>query len=91
MGACATKPKVLKDDAQAPVTAPDPAVEEAVAVHQINREERSVPVVQEVKDKKVVENEGGDKVIKEIVDDDKADDQSTKRRSLSHLFQEVFN
>ncbi|KAJ9177727.1 hypothetical protein P3X46_012916 [Hevea brasiliensis] len=86
MGACATKPKVLKDDAQAPVPSPETAAEEVVP--QVNKKEKqSVPVIDEVKDKKVVESEGDDR-IKEIVDDDKAEDHSTKRRSLSHFFKE---
>ncbi|KAF2284331.1 hypothetical protein GH714_020563 [Hevea brasiliensis] len=79
MGACATKPKVLKDDAQAPVPSPETAAEEVVP--QVNKKEKqSVPVIEEVKDKKVVESEGDDR-IKEIVDDDKAEDH-TKEEQL---------
>jgi hypothetical protein len=85
MGGCATKPKVLKDapapeptKEDNPSAAPEPPVVVVVGVTE-----------GEKIDAKAVE-EGDDKV-KEIVDDDKLDDQDSKRRSLSILFKEVSN
>lgn len=82
MGGCATKPKVLKDapapeptKEDKPSAAPEPPVVVVVGVTE-----------GEKIDAKAVEE--GDKV-KEIVDDDKLDDQDSKRRSLSILFKEV--
>ncbi|KAJ6422812.1 hypothetical protein OIU84_027730 [Salix udensis] len=83
MGACATKPKALKEG-----ETPEPAMEEAVATTggDVQVEDKVVAVDEE--DKKVVfekdfSDAGGDKVEEtEIVDDN-------KRRSLSNLFKEV--
>lgn len=92
MGGCATKLKGVKADAgdlPAPEPAP-PAKEEAGVVSETKKE--VVEVVEE--EKKVVVQEGevkereGDK-DREIHDDDKVDDQGSKRRSLSLLFKEV--
>lgn len=83
MGACATKPKA--DGALAP--APEPEKKDVDAVVDAVEPEKTVevPAVE-------VSGEGdqGDKG-KEVVDvdDDKVDDQSVKRRSLSNLFKEV--
>lgn len=83
MGACATKPKVLKEE---PGKAPEPVKEEEVAAGAVPEE--VVAVVEE--EKKVVKREiGVGDMVKEIVDDDKVDDQGSKRRSLSHLFKQV--
>lgn len=91
MGGCATKPKVLKE-----ASAPEPVKEEkagAVEEPVKNEKEAAVVVVSvneeeaEKTDKK--EEEGDDHKVKEIVDDDRVDDQDIKRRSLSHLFKEV--
>lgn len=91
MGGCATKLKGVKADAgdlPAPEPAP-PAKEEAGVVSETKKE--VVEVVEE--EKKVVVQEGevkereGDK-DREIHDDDKVDDQGSKRRSLSLLFKE---
>ena len=83
MGACATKPKVLKEG-----ETPEPAMEEVVVTTggDVQVEDKVVAVDEE--DKKVVfekdiSDAGGDKVEEsEIVDDN-------KRRSLSNLFKEV--
>ncbi|XP_050208425.1 uncharacterized protein LOC126657723 [Mercurialis annua] len=96
MGACATKPKVLKEEGgQAPVPEPEPAAVEAATVEDMITKSRGVddqiitpvaPVVVEEKEKKIVVDDEiavgeGDGIIK--VDDD----QSTKK-SLSNLFKE---
>lgn len=85
MGGCATKPKVLKDapapeptKEDKPSAAPEPPVVVVVGVTE-----------GEKIDAKAVEE--GDNKAKEIVDDDKLDDQDSKRRSLSILFKEVSN
>ena len=83
MGACATKPKALKEG-----ETPEPAMEEVVVTTggDVQVEDKVVAVDEE--DKKVVfekdiSDAGGDKVEEsEIVDDN-------KRRSLSNLFKEV--
>ncbi|KAJ6744411.1 hypothetical protein OIU79_030689 [Salix purpurea] len=82
MGACATKPKALKEG-----ETPEPAMEEVVVTTggDVQVEDKVVAVDEE--DKKVVfekdiSDAGGDKVEEtEIVDDN-------KRRSLSNLFKE---
>jgi hypothetical protein len=90
MGGCATKPKVLKE-APAPEPAKDdkpsaapepPVVVETPVVVVVGVTEGDEKI--DAKEKEVE----GDKV-KEIVDDDKVDDQDSKRRSLSILFKEV--
>lgn len=86
MGACATKPKA--DGALAPAPEPEKKdVDAAVAVLDAVDPQKTVEV-------KAVEVSGeGDQSDKgkEVVDvdDDKVDDQSVKRRSLSNLFKEV--
>ena len=84
MGACATKPKV--DAGKAP--APEPENKDVDAVVAVQPEKNlEVPVVE-------VAGEGNqsDKGKEVVVDDDdnKADDQRVKTRSLSNLFKEVF-
>ncbi|KAE7998316.1 hypothetical protein FH972_002874 [Carpinus fangiana] len=82
MGGCATKPKVLKDapapeptKEDKPSAAPEPPV--VVVVGVTEGEKIDAKAVEESDDK-----------VKEIVDDDKLDDQDSKRRSLSILFKE---
>uniref|UniRef100_A0A2P2MJT4 Uncharacterized protein n=1 Tax=Rhizophora mucronata TaxID=61149 RepID=A0A2P2MJT4_RHIMU len=100
MGACATKPKVAKEEAQAPEPPPEPAKEETAAPDEVKKEvgEAVAAAVGGEEEKKVVEKVigegdqpggGGDK-LKEVVDADKPadDDHSSKRRSLNNLFQE---
>ena len=77
MGACATKPKV--DSGKAPAPVPEKNVEE---------KDVFVDTVASVEAEKTFEENQRDKG-KEVVDDDKVDDQSVKRRSLSRLFKEV--
>lgn len=90
MGACATKPKV--DGGKAPEPEPAPAPEKKVeekdvdAVVAVEPEKKVEVSVEEV----AVEGNQSDKGKEVVVDDDKVDDQSVKRRSLSHLFKEVF-
>ncbi|XP_023007404.1 serine-aspartate repeat-containing protein I-like isoform X2 [Cucurbita maxima] len=76
MGACATKPKV--DSGKVPAPVPEKNVEE---------KDVFVDTVAPVEAEKIFEENQSDKG-KEVVDDDKVDDQSVKRRSLSHLFKE---
>lgn len=99
MGGCATKPKVsMNGDAGEPL-APEPADEEAVAV--VASETKAVesavavPVAVEKKDEvaaaaEVVVAKGGGEYTKGmeeiVVEDEKMDDQASKRRSLSLLF-----
>ncbi|XP_022774871.1 FK506-binding protein 4 [Durio zibethinus] len=86
MGGCATKPKALKDDeGEVPVPDPEPTKE-------------PVPAVPEAKEAADVATEGEKKAeadvvneivkAKEVVNDDKVDDQANKRQSLSNLFKE---
>ncbi|KAJ7956965.1 microtubule-associated protein futsch-like [Quillaja saponaria] len=76
MGGCATKPKVLKDDAGKEVKVPEPAKEETpVTVTETKRDIVDVNVEQSEE-------------VKEIVDDDKVDEEGSKRRSLTQLFNE---
>ncbi|KAJ8767219.1 hypothetical protein K2173_013616 [Erythroxylum novogranatense] len=87
MGACATKPKVAKDDeGKAPVPPPETVKEEVAA--DVKKEEVTGVAEEE---KKVVEREVGDQghgKVKDVDDDHKVDDDSSKRRSLSNLFKE---
>ncbi|KAB5511944.1 hypothetical protein DKX38_028972 [Salix brachista] len=82
MGACATKPTVLKEG-----ETPEPAMEEAVVTTggDVQVEDKVVAVDEEEKKvvfEKDISDAGGDKVEEtEIVDDN-------KRRSLSNLFKE---
>lgn len=83
MGACATKPKVLKEG-----ETPEPAMEEVVVATggDVQIEDKVVAVDEEEKKvvfEKDIGDAGGDKVEEttEIVDDN-------KRRSLSNLFKE---
>jgi hypothetical protein len=84
MGACATKPEVLKEG-----ETPEPAKEEVVVATggDVQVEDKVVAVDEEEKKvvfEKDIGDAGGDKVEEtEIVDDN-------KRRSLSNLFKEVF-
>ncbi|XVE86603.1 hypothetical protein DITRI_Ditri18aG0047100 [Diplodiscus trichospermus] len=91
MGGCATKPKVLKgDEGEVPVPPPEPTKE-------------PVPMVPEAKEAANIAAEGQDKVeadvfkakdvdeAKEVGNDDKVDDQTNKRQSLSNLFKENEN
>jgi hypothetical protein len=85
MGACATKPKVLKEG-----ETPEPVKEEVLVATGGGDEVVDKGVAVEEEEKKVVnvEKDTGDvgadnKVEAEIVDD------SSKRRSLSNLFKEV--
>ena len=94
MGGCATKLKGVKADAGdllAPAPAP-PAKEEAGVVSETKKEVVDVEVEKEenkvVVQEREVKEEEGDK-DREIYDDDKADEQASKRRSLSLLFKEV--
>ena len=84
MGACATKPKALKEG-----ETPEPAMEEVVVTTggDVQVEDKVVAVDEEEKNvvfEKDISDAGGDKVEEttEIVDDN-------KRRSLSNLFKEV--
>ncbi|KAB5511935.1 hypothetical protein DKX38_028963 [Salix brachista] len=83
MGACATKPTVLKEG-----ETPEPAMEEAVVTTggDVQVEDKVVAVDEEEKKvvfEKDISDAGGDKVEEtEIVDDN-------KRRSLSNLFKEA--
>lgn len=89
MGGCATKPKVLKEDAAA---APEPAVDEkacAAPEPAENEKESTVVVVSVSEVAEIIKREEEEDKVKEIVGDDKVDDQESKRRSLSHLFKEV--
>ncbi|KAJ8765290.1 hypothetical protein K2173_011987 [Erythroxylum novogranatense] len=87
MGACATKPKVAKDnEGKAPVPPPETVKEEVAA--EVKKEEVTGVAEEE---KKVVEREVGDQghgKVKDVDDDHKVDDDSSKRRSLSNLFKE---
>ncbi|KAG5224060.1 neurofilament heavy polypeptide [Salix suchowensis] len=82
MGACATKPKALKEG-----ETPEPAMEEVVVTTggDVQVEDKAVAVDEEEKKvvfEKDISDAGGDKVEEtEIVDDN-------KRRSLSNLFKE---
>ncbi|KAB5511975.1 hypothetical protein DKX38_029003 [Salix brachista] len=82
MGACATKPKALKEG-----ETPEPAMEEVVVTTGggVQVEDKVVAVDEEEKKvvfEKDISDAGGDKVEEtEIVDDN-------KRRSLSNLFKE---
>jgi hypothetical protein len=75
MGGCATKPKVIKDDATA--AAPEPEPEPKPVVKSIKPD----TIVETRVVEKEKEKQGGD--VNNNVDDD---DQSTKQRSLSLLF-----
>ncbi|XP_041006594.1 uncharacterized protein LOC121251408 [Juglans microcarpa x Juglans regia] len=91
MGGCATKPKVLKE-----AQAPGPEKEEkAGAADVLAKTEKDQPphvfvfsVTEADNTDKKKELDGHDK-IREIVDDDRVDEQERKRRSLSHLFKET--
>ncbi|KAF5457971.1 hypothetical protein F2P56_022040 [Juglans regia] len=91
MGGCATKPKVLKE-----AQAPGPEKEEkAGAADVLAKTEKDQPphvvvfsVTKAENTDKKKELDGRDK-IREIVDDDRVDEQERKRRSLSHLFKET--
>lgn len=74
MGACASKPKVKGANEAAPALAPV-------------KEDRTIAVTEKKLEVPAVEVAGE---VKEVADGDKVDDQSVKRRSLSHLFNEVF-
>lgn len=83
MGACATKPKA--DGSLAPAPEPEKRdVDAPVAVEPENKVD--VPAVEEVAGEGNQSDRGKEVVD---VDDDKVDDQSVKRRSLSNLFKEV--
>lgn len=92
MGGCATKFKGLKaeaDDLPPPEPAPPSKEEEAAVVSETKKEVVAGEVAEE--EKKVVVLEGQLKEEegvkdREIHDDDKIDDQGSKRRSLSLLF-----
>jgi hypothetical protein len=75
MGGCATKPKVIKDDATA--AAPEPEPEPKPVVKSIKPD----TIVETRVVEKEKEKQGGG--VNNNVDDD---DQSTKQRSLSLLF-----
>lgn len=89
MGGCATKPKVLKE-----ASAPEPAKEEKLgdAVKPLKpQEDLTVKATEKIDIAKEVEDQGGEgDKSKEIVDDDKVDEQGNRRRSLSLLFKQVF-
>ena len=95
MGGCATKPKVLKE-----ASAPEPAKEEKLgdAVEPLKpQEDLTVKATEKIDIAKEVEDQGGEgegegegDKSKEIVDDDKVDEQGNRRRSLSLLFKQVF-
>lgn len=77
MGGCASKPKGLKAEiGEAPAPAPAPAKEELGSFSEIKEVEEEASV------------DASDGKDKEIVEDDKFDDQANKRRSLSLLFKE---
>lgn len=80
MGGCASKPKGLKaETGEAPAPAPAPAKEELSSFSKIKDLEEEASV------------DASDGKDKEIIEDDKVDDQANKRRSLSLLFKEVGN
>lgn len=87
MGGCATKPKVLKE-----ASAPEPAKEEKLgdAVKPLKpQEDLTVKATEKIDIAKEVEDQGGEgDKSKEIVDDDKVDEQGNRRRSLSLLFKQ---
>ena len=91
MGGCATKPKVLKE-----ASAPEAAKEEKLgdAVEPLKpQEDLTVKATEKIDIAKEVEDQGGEgegDKSKEIVDDDKVDEQGNRRRSLSLLFKQVF-
>ena len=93
MGGCATKLKGVKADAgDLLAPAPAPPAEEGGVVSETKKEVVDVEVEKEEKkvvvQEREVKEEEGDK-DREIYDDDKADEQASKRRSLSLLFKEV--
>ena len=91
MGGCATKPKVLKE-----ASAPEAAKEEKLgdAVESLKpQEDLTVKATEKIDIAKEVEDQGGEgegDKSKEIVDDEKVDEQGNRRRSLSLLFKQVF-
>ena len=91
MGGCATKPKVLKE-----ASAPEAAKEEKLgdAVEPLKpQEDLTVKATEKIDIAKEVEDQGGEgegDKSKEIVDDEKVDEQGNRRRSLSLLFKQVF-
>lgn len=104
MGGCATKPKVSMTGDTGEPLAPEPADGEAVAV--VASETKAVesaiavPATVEKKDEavaaaEVVVAKGGGEYTEGmeeiVVEDDKVDDQASKRRSLSLLFNKEVN
>jgi hypothetical protein len=74
MGGCATKPKVIKDDAAAAAPEPEPEPK---------------PVVRNIKEDTIIETKVVEKEQEKQgggVNNNVDDDQSTKQRSLSLLF-----
>ncbi|KAF3964656.1 hypothetical protein ACB098_02G116300 [Castanea mollissima] len=89
MGGCATKPKVLKE-----ASAPEPAKEEKLgdAVEPLKpQKDLTVKATEKIDIANEVGDQGGEgegDKSKEIIDDDKVDEQGNKRRSLSLLFKQ---